>query len=279
MTSLGLYSEDVLDPVTIKESVVLQAEQLTALSPMSELQDMDNLGLATSEAQSSKVDGSQEDVRPVLPSKERKTNEAKVRRSRISSTPRLQRSTSLGHLKQEREGDGNPPRRRDIGLRLPSFRGLGISSLEPKYLMRGVHTDWQHSRSEVIPQTQRLGLRLRPSPIYHHASEPHFGSTPLLTPPEDTNSIKWNNALLHASSSSTSHCKHHATYNDSHTNATTGLSMDDNTSGSSGSLGGQQEQSDQSGNISAPRSQIPHGSGGSDETWLDKAIEETGMWP
>lgn len=275
MTSLGLHSEDVLVPVTMKESVVVEVEQLAALSPLSGPQDMDNTGLSISEAQSSEVDGSQKDVRPVLPSKERKTNEANVQRSRISSMPRLQRSASLG--------DRNPPRRRDIGLRLPSFRGLGISSLEPKYLMRGVHTgvhtDWQHSRSEVIPQTQRLGLRLRPSPIYHHASEPHFGSTPLLTPPEDTNSIKWNNALLHASSSSTSHCKHHATYNNTLTNATTGLSMDDNTSGSSGSLGGQQEQSDQSGNISAPRSQIPHGSGGSDETWLDKAIEETGMWP
>src|ERR1700722_5203203 len=126
MTSLDLYSEDVIDPVTIKESVVLHVEQLAALSPMSEPQNMDILGLATSEAQSSKVGGSQEDVRPVLPLKERKIDEAKVRRSRISPMPRLQRSTSLGHLKQEREGDGSPPRRRDIGLRLPSFRGLGI---------------------------------------------------------------------------------------------------------------------------------------------------------
>jgi hypothetical protein len=254
----------------------MEVEQLATLSSPSELQDMDNLGLVTSEAQSSEVDSSQKDVRPVLPSKERRTNEANVRRPRISSIPRLQRSTSLGHLKQEREGDRNPPRRRDIGLRLPSFRGLGISSLEPKYLMRSVHADWQHPKSEVIPQTQRLGLRSRPSSIYHHASEPHFGSTPLLTPPEDTNSIKWNNALLHPPSSSTSHCKHHATHN-SHTNATTGLSMDNNTSGDSGSLGGQQEQSDQSGNISAPRSQVPRGSGGNDEAWLDKAIEETGM--
>ena len=276
MTSLGLYSEDVLVPVTMKESVMVEVEQLTALSPLSEPQGMENLGLAKLEAQSSEVDSLQKDVRPVLLSKECKTNEANVRRSRTSSTPRLQRSTSLGHLKQERERDRNPPRRRDIGLRLPSFRGLGISSLEPKYLMRSVHADWQHSRSEVNPQTQRLGLRSRPSSIYHHTSDPHFGSTPLLTPPEDTNSIKWNNALLHTSSSSTSHCKHHTTHN-SHTNVTTGLSMDDNTSGDSGSLGGQQEQSDQSGNISAPRSQVPHGSGGNDEAWLDKAIEETGM--
>ena len=237
---------------------------------------MDNLRLATSEAQSSEANSSQKCVRPVLPSKERKTNEANVRRARISSMPRLQRSTSLGHLKQEREGDRNPPRRRDIGLRLPSFRGLGISSLEPKYLMRSVHADWQQSRSEVIPQTQRLGLRSRPSSIYHYASEPHFGSTPLLTPPEDTNSIKWNNALLHPSPSSTSHYKHHATHN-SHMNVTAGLSMDDNASGDSGSLGGQQEQSEQSGNISTPRSQVPHGIGGNDDAWLDKAIEETGM--
>jgi hypothetical protein len=53
--------------------------------------------------------------------------------------------------------------------------------------------------------------------------------------------------------------------------------MDDNTSGDSGSLGGQQEQPDQSGNISAPTSQVSQGSGGNDEAWLDKAIEETGM--
>lgn len=255
---------------------MVEVEQLTALSPLSEPQEMDNLGLATSEAQSSKVDSSQKDVHPVLPSKEHKTNESDIRRSRISPMPRLQRSTSLGYLGQEREGDGSPPRRRDIGLRLPSFRGLGISSLEPKYLMRSVHADWQHSRSEVISQTQRLGLRSRPSSIYHHTSEPHFGSTPLLTPPEDNNSIKWNNALLHPSSSSTSHCKHHATHT-SHTNVTTGLSMDDNTSGDSGSLGGQQEQADQSGNISALKSQVPHGGGDNDEAWLDKAIEETGM--
>lgn len=275
MTSLGLYSEDVLVPVTMKESVVT-VEQLTSLSPLSEPQHMDNLGLATSIAQSPGVDSSQKDVHSVLPSKEHKTNEANVRRSKVSSMPRLQRSTSLGYLKQEREGDGSPPRRRDIGLRLPSFRGLGISSLEPKYLMRSVHADRQHSRSEVISQTQRLGLRSRPSSIYHHTSEPHFGSTPLLTPPEDNNSIKWNNALLHPSSSSTSHCKHHATHT-SHTNVTTGLSMDDNISGDSASLGGQQEQSGQSGNISAPRSRVAHGSGGNDEAWLDKAIEETGM--
>jgi hypothetical protein len=57
----------------------------------------------------------------------------------------------------------------------------------------------------------------------------------------------------------------------------TGLSTDDNTSGDSESLRGQQEQSAQSGNISVLRPQVPHGSGGDDEAWLDKAIEETGM--
>src|SRR5947209_7116558 len=121
MTSLGRYSEDVLVPMIMKEPVAVEVDQLIALSPLSAQQDMDKLGLATSEAQRSEVDSSPKDVRLVLPSKERKTNEANVRRSRISSIPRLQRSTSLGHLKQEREDDRNPPRRRDIGLRLPSF--------------------------------------------------------------------------------------------------------------------------------------------------------------
>jgi hypothetical protein len=278
MTSLGLYSEDALIPTITKDSVVVEVEHLTALSPLLEPPDRDNLGLATSEAQSSKVCSSPKDVGPVLPSMEHKRNEANIRRSRISPIPRLQRSTSLGHLEQERgggEGDGSLPRRRDIGLRLPSFRGLGISSLEPKYLMRSVQADWQHARSEVMSPTQRLGLRSRPSSIYHHASEPHFGSTPLLTPPEDSNSIKWNNALLHPSSSSTSHCRHHTPHN-SHSNVATDLSMDDNASGDSGSLGGQQDQSDPSGNISAPKSQVPQDSDSNNEAWLDRAIEETG---
>jgi hypothetical protein len=277
MPSLGLVSEDVLVPVTIKESVVVQVEQLTALSPMAEPQEMDSLGAPASEAKTPEVEISQDDIRPVVQLKERKTNEANVRKSRTSLSPRLQRSTSLGSLKPDRKGHGVSPRRKDIGLRLPSFRGLGISSLEPRYLTRSGHAEGQHLRSEVLSQTQRPGLRPRPSSIYHHASEPHFGSTPLLTPPEDTSSIKWNNALLHPSSSNNSRCKQHGTHCN-HTNGITSVSMGDNTSGHSSSLSGQQEQSDQRGNRSDPRGQRADDGGGDNQAWLDQAIEETGMY-
>jgi hypothetical protein len=279
MTSLGLVSEDVLVPVTMKESMVVQVEQVTALSPMAEPQEMESLGAAASEAETSMVENSQEDISPVLVSKERETNEPNelnVRRSRTSLSPRLKRSTSLGSLRRYREGNRGSPRRRDIGLRLPSFRVLGISSSEPKYLMRNGHAEGQQVRSEVPPQTQRPGLRPWPLSIYHHVSEPHFGLTPLLTPPEDTNSIKWNNALLHASSPNNSQCLQNGRHC-THTTGTTSVSMGGHSLGRSGSLPGQQEQSDRSGNMSDPRSQFAD-DGGSNQSWLDQAIEETGMY-
>ena len=225
----------------------------------------------------SKVDISQNNNTSVLPSKERRTTEANVRRSRTSPSPRLQRSTSMGFLKQGREGNGGLPRRRDIGLRLPSFRGLGISSSEPKYLSRSEHTESQHSRLEVFSQAQRPSLRPRPSSIYQHASEPHFGSTPLLTPPEDTSSIKWNNAILHPSSSNTSQCRQTGT-NGGHTSVTTTLSTGDHSSRSSVTMAAQPQQPEGTGNMSTTIGQGALRNSGNDQTWLDEAIEETGMY-
>jgi hypothetical protein len=240
---------------------------------------MESLGAGASEAETSVIENPQEDVRPILVSKKRDINEPNqlnIRRSRTSLSPRLKRSTSLGSLRQDREGNRGSPRRRGIGLRLPSFRGLGISSSEPKYLMRNGHTKAQQVRSEISPQTQKPGLRPRPFSIYHHASEPHFGLTPLLTPPEDTNSIKWNNALLHACSSNSSQCLQHSR-NCTHTTGMTSVSLSGNALSRSGSLPRQQEQSDRSGTMSDSRGQLADG-GGSNQSWLDRAIEETGTY-
>jgi hypothetical protein len=277
MTSLGLVSEDVLGPVTTKESVAVQVEQVTALSPMAEPQEMESLRTAASEAETSVSVNCQEDIRPVSASKECETNEPSVRRSRKSLSTRLQRSTSLGSLRQDREGNRGSLRRRDIGLRLPSFRVLGISSSDPKYLSRNGHAEARQVRSEVPPQTQSPGLRPWPLSIYHHSSEPHFGLTPLLTPPEDTNSIKWNNALLHASSPYSSQCLQHIRHC-TYTTGITGASMRGDTLGRSGTLPGQQEQSDRSGNMPDPRGQLAGDDGGNNQSWLDQAIEETGIY-
>ena len=278
MTSLGFVSEDVLVPVTIKESAVVQVEQLTALSPMAEPQETESLGTTPSaKPEISEVGGSQDNNTSDLPSKERRTNEANVRRSRTPPSPRLQRSTSMGFLKQDREGNGGLPGRKDTGLRLPSFRGLGISSSDPKCLSRSGHPDSQHSRLELLSQTQRPGLRPWPSSIYQHASEPQFGSTPLLTPPEDTSSIKWNNAILHPSSSNTSQCRQTGT-NGGQTTVTTTLSTVDHSSRSSTTLAAQPQQSEGTGNMSATIGQGALGNGSNNQTWLDEAIEETGMY-
>lgn len=252
---------------------MVQVEQLTALLPTEERQEMESLSAPAPKLENSRLEGPQEDICP----KERITNEANIRRSRASPPPRLQRSSSLGSLKQSRKGNGCSPRRRDIGLRLPSFRGLGISSLEPKYLTRGGHTEAQQPRLEALSRTPRPSLRPRPSSIYHHASGQNLGSTPLLTPPEDTNSIKWNNAVLHPSSSSNSQCRDCGTHYN-RTNVVASLSMDDNTSGSSSSLPAQQERPDHRGNISVPRSPHQDNSSGDNQGWLDQAIEKTGVY-
>src|SRR3982750_2056342 len=108
MTSLGLVSEDANVPVTEKESVMVELS--AAMLPMVEPQEMESLGEHISGRETSEVEGSQEDIRPFWPAKERKANEANVRRSRTSPSLRLQRSTSLGFLKQDRERNGSSPR-------------------------------------------------------------------------------------------------------------------------------------------------------------------------
>lgn len=253
--------------------MVVQLEQVTALSPTAEMQEMESLGAAAG-ADNAVAETSQEETSPVLSTKESNINNAGARRPRTSPSPRLRRSTSLGSLRQDREGHRGSPRRRDIGLRLPSFRGLGISSSDPKYLMRNGN---QKLRSQGHPQTQRPELRPRPFSIYHHASEPHFGSTPLLTPPEDTSSIKWNNALLHASSPSGSRCRQHGGHR-GRMNGITSVSMADTPAGGSTSFPGQQEQTQQRGNMSDPRGQHVNDDAGNNRSWLDQAIEETGMY-
>ena len=281
MTSLGLVSDDVLVPMRLKESLVVQVERLTALSPLTEPQEMESLS-AAAEADIAMVETVQEETFPVLlTAKEGQTSDGSAQRSRTSPSPspspRLQRSTSLGLLTRGRDGNRSPTRRKDIGLRLPSFKGLGISSLDPKHFTRNAHNVNQKLRSELLPETQRPERRLRPFSVYHHASEPHFGSTPLLTPPEDTYSIKWNNALLHTSASSNSRCTQHGRHS-GHADGITTVSMTDTTSGGSSGIPGQQEQTEQGGNMSDPGNQRAQDNGGNNQAWLDQAIEEAGMY-
>jgi hypothetical protein len=276
MTSLGLIGEDVPVPVTTKEPVLVLAEQITAMSPTAETQEMESLGAAVG-TDNVVVETPQEEIPGVLPAKEGGTDDDSARRPRTSSSPHLRRSTSLGSLRQDREGNKASSRRKDIGLRLPSFRGLGISSSDPKYLIRNERAENQTLRSETHPQTQRPGLRPRPFSIYHHASDPHFGSAPLLTPPEDTNSIKWNNAVLHTSSPSVSWCPQHGRHF-GRMNGITSVSMADSPAAGSSGFPGQQEQTEPRGNMSDPRGRRVNDDASNNGSWLAQAIEGTGMY-
>jgi len=237
---------------------------------MVETQEMEIQGGAAAGTDDT-VETLQEERRPVPSANEGNINNTAARRRRTSLSPRLRRSTSLGSLRQDRDGNGGFSRKKDIGLRLPSFRILGISSADPKYLTRNEHTKNPNLRSEVHLQIQRPGLRPR------HTSEQHFGSTPLLTPPEDINSIKWNNARLHTSSQSGSRCIRHSKHY-SPMNGITSVSMADSPAAVSTSLPGQQEQAGQRVSMSDLRGQLMNDDAGNNGNWLGQAIEETGMY-
>ena len=83
-------------------------------------------------------------------------------------------------------------------MRLPSFRGLGIASSDPSYLSQHWPSMRDRSRMSSPIQTGSLTRTLssRVQTLSSPRLEPRFGATPLLTPPEDVDSIRWNNALL-----------------------------------------------------------------------------------
>ncbi len=275
MTSLGLTAEDVTAAVTKKEPVVVQVAQVATLSPTVETQETGNLGVVTMNIGNTDMRITNVEGQPVTPIKKCRTNEANVRRPR-SPSPRLQRSTSLGVLRPDGRRTEDSPRRRDVGLRLPSFRGLGISSLEPKYLNRTRYADSHWGSSHVSSPTHSSAIRPRPSSIHHHASEPFVGSTPLLTPPEDSASIKWHNALHTSSGSSVSHCEQcvaHANV----TSAVNSMSLAGDAARTPESTRDQTERPSQSLPVSAPEDQQPSGDSEGSQSWLDQAVEKAGM--
>lgn len=94
--------------------------------------------------------------------------------------------------------DGLLQRRKSIARpRLPSFRGLGISSFErqPTRDSHALGTSYSVLEREVVEHS---------CPVPVASSAPRTGSTPLLTPPADLHSLKWTlSATISSSAAST----------------------------------------------------------------------------
>lgn len=99
-----------------------------------------------------------------------------------SGTPKLHRSSSHNILRNEGTGSQGSSLKAPK-LKLPSFDELGISGL-------GKDLRFGHSPEDYFRRcSSRPVMSTRPSLSYG------LGSTPLLTPPEDVDSLKWNRAV------------------------------------------------------------------------------------
>lgn len=119
------------------------------------------------------------------------SNEVKIPQRPIEKM-KLHRSSSYNNLRsKERAAYGSSPK--TPKLKLPSFDELGISSLcvrnEPSLNSGKDIRSCQQPQDYFQRSPTRSQTSTGPSLPYF------FGSTPLLTPPEDSDSVKWNRAV------------------------------------------------------------------------------------
>lgn len=112
-----------------------------------------------------------------------------------SLAKRLQRSSSDDALDRAKPRSVTGARKGGQRLQLPSFKLLGISSLGRSHSQE--HSGGRQRNHERVPSTGVNGTRGTPNRSQTTSSsdnflQPNLGVTPLLTPPEDQDSIKWN---------------------------------------------------------------------------------------
>jgi hypothetical protein len=205
MSSRSLRPEDAIMPALQKPAVVVQVDELALTSPTAEIT---NVLSRTVEVGKATVDEDQNNLEFfAVPFARSRTNE--TNRDAQSDMPAAYEKRSSSHemlWRQKRDVcDDVSVKRRDYNMQLPSFTSLGIASSDSgKYLgllPQGTHRQSQPS-PRPLPTTGRAAAQSLPLPVSENIppDQGKFGSTPLLTPPEDADSIKWNNALLYHSS-------------------------------------------------------------------------------
>ena len=117
----------------------------------------------------------------------------------------LRRSSSIGALSKGKLANNDIAARRKRMLRLPSFKDLGIPDAT-SLLSRSLGGP-SRDRTLTRPQTNQHQILNSGSESPVPFSSAHYrpcGVAPLLTPPEDADSIKWNNALLQPNATASS---------------------------------------------------------------------------
>jgi hypothetical protein len=205
MSSRNLRPEDAVMPAPQKPAVVVQVDELAVTSPTAEIT---NVLSRTVEVGKETIDEDQNDLEFfTVPFTRSRTNE--MNRDTQSDMPAAFEKRSSSHeilWRQKRDICYDvSAKRRDYNMQLPSFTSLGIASSDSgKYLE--LLPQATHRQSEPSPRPPptagRAAAQSLPLPVSENTprDQQKFGSTPLLTPPEDADSIKWNNALLHNSS-------------------------------------------------------------------------------
>ena len=201
MSSHGLQPRNAL-PTTQKPAVVVQVDELSVASPTAEAAEV--LSRRVEVAKTATVTHQDDLEFFCVPVARCRTNEDKHATSSALSASSAQRSSSHEVLwcpkRQDDGGASSPSRRRARRMQLPSFRSLGIASSDSADYFSRRPTSERHSGPSVRPSLQSGRAAAQSLPVLGRENNRpfpfNFGNTPLLTPPEDADSIKWNNALL-----------------------------------------------------------------------------------
>ena len=276
MNSTAVVRDNVVDPATTKakEAVVVEVDQTAIPSPGTHEEQWEPLGIVTMDGII--VEESNPASAEISRLERHVTHSACDEENRPPPSPRLSRSTSLSVLSKGSKRRANSSPKKDKGLRLPSFKGLGISSWEPRPAPTQPHNNGQQHELLYQSRPRRSDPRPRPLSYFQHASEPVFRSAPLLTPPEDHDSIKWNNALLFPSAPSTFRTTQIDAPYSSALN-TSQAAMTDRSGLATGSLSSRQEGSQSLSAQFGSRDAVSNNRTSNDERWFDVAIEEAGM--
>jgi hypothetical protein len=219
MSSHSLQPGDALLSAIQKPAVVVQVDELSVESPTAEATEV--LSRRVEVGKTATIAHQDNLELFSVPVARSRTSEVAQDTSLAMSASSVQRSSSHEVLwcpNEEKDGDANTPsRRRALRMQLPSFRSLGIAFSDSEYFGRRPPPPAErHSGPSTRPPLQAGRAAAQSLPLPNSESSRPFplnlGNTPLLTPPEDADSIKWNNALLHTpahpnggQSSSTAH--------------------------------------------------------------------------
>lgn len=206
MSLPSLQHGDELLATTQKPAVVVQIDELSVESPTAEATEVLSRRVEVGKiATIAHQDDLEHFTVPVAWSRTVQLEQDTILAMSVSSVQRSSSHEILWCPEEGVEKDSNvnrTSRRRTHRMQLPSFRSLGIASSDSEYFGRRptLPTDRRSSPStRPSLQAGRAAAQSIPLPTSEN-TRPfllNFGNTPLLTPPEDADSIKWNNALLH----------------------------------------------------------------------------------